>query len=198
MDDSISLINIPSLTVVVPSLNQAETIEQTLTSILDHNNPEGLEVLVFDSMSTDGTSDILDRWESRCTIIREKDGGQSDALNKGFIKAKGEIICWLNSDDIFFPNALDQVRQRFLENPSAQVISGRGVHLYASGHGRLLPGAVGLRRQPLRGDRLYRRQRHLRGRRRGCGLDQRGRADGGADGGHDLLRDRGRLFELVC
>jgi len=100
---------------------------------MDHNNSEGLEVLVFDSMSTDWTSKVLDKWESRCTIIREKDGGQSDALNKGFIKAKGEIICWLNSDDIFFPNALDQVRQRFLENPSAQVISGRGVHLYQDG-----------------------------------------------------------------
>ena len=80
--------NIPSLTVVVPSFNQANTLAQTLTSILDHNNPEGLEVLVFDAMSTDGTSDILNQWENRCTIIREKDRGQSDAINKGFIKAK--------------------------------------------------------------------------------------------------------------
>ena len=125
--------NIPSLTVVVPSFNQANTIEQTLTSILDHNNPEGLEVLVFDSMSTDGTSEILDQRESHCTIIRKKDRGQSDAINKGFIKAKGDIVCWLNSDDIFFPHALDQVRQRFSENPSSQVVSGRGVHLYQDG-----------------------------------------------------------------
>jgi len=124
---------VPSLTVVVPSFNQAKTLEQTLTSILDHNIPEGLEVLVFDSMSTDGTSDILDQWESRCTIIRKKDRGQSDAINKGFIKAKGEIVCWLNSDDIFFPNALDQVRKTFSENPSIQVLSGRGVHLFKDG-----------------------------------------------------------------
>ncbi|MEC7785730.1 MAG: glycosyltransferase, partial [Nitrospinota bacterium] len=123
----------PSITVVVPSFNQANTLDQTLISIMDHNNSEGLEVLVFDSMSTDWTSKVLDKWESRCTIIREKDGGQSDALNKGFIKAKGEIICWLNSDDIFFPNALDQVRQRFLENPSAEIVSGRGVHLFQDG-----------------------------------------------------------------
>jgi len=123
----------PSLTVVVPSFNQANTLEQTLTSILDHNDPEGLEVLVFDSMSTDETSEILDQWESHCTIIREKDRGQSDAINKGFIKAKGDIICWLNSDDIFFPQALDQVRKKFSENPSSQVISGRGVHLYQDG-----------------------------------------------------------------
>ena len=125
--------NMPSITVVVPSFNQANTLDQTLISIMDHNNSEGLEVLVFDSMSTDWTSKVLDKWESRCTIIREKDGGQSDALNKGFIKAKGEFICCLKSDDFFFPNALDQVRQRFLENPSAQVISGRGVHLYQDG-----------------------------------------------------------------
>ena len=124
---------IPSLTVVIPSFNQAETIEQTLTSILDHNNLEGLEVLVFDSMSTDGTSEILERWKNRCTIIQEKDKGQSDAINKGFIRAKGYIVCWLNSDDIFFPHALDQVRQKFTKNPSTQIISGKGVHLYQDG-----------------------------------------------------------------
>ena len=120
MSPHLSYKNIPSLTVVVPSFNQAHTLEQTLISILAHNNPEGLEVLVFDSMSTDVTSEILDQWESHCTIIREKDRGQSDAINKGFIKAKGDIICWLNSDDIFFPQALDQVRQKFLEYPSSQ------------------------------------------------------------------------------
>jgi len=133
MSQHLSYKNIPSLTVVVPSFNQAHTLEQTLISILDHNNPKGLEVLVFDSMSTDGTSDILDKWENRCKIIREKDRGQSDAINKGFIKAKGDIVCWLNSDDIFFPQALDQIRQKFKENPSSQVISGRGVHLYQDG-----------------------------------------------------------------
>jgi glycosyltransferase involved in cell wall biosynthesis len=124
---------IPSLTVVIPSFNQAETIEQTLTSILGHNNLGGLEVLVFDSMSADGTSEILERWEDRCTIIQEKDKGQSDAINKGFIRAKGDIVCWLNSDDMFFPHALDRVREMFAGNPSTEVISGRGVHLYQDG-----------------------------------------------------------------
>jgi glycosyltransferase involved in cell wall biosynthesis len=133
MRDSLADKKISSLTVVIPSFNQAETIEQTLTSILDHNNLEGLEVLVFDSMSADGTSEILERWKNRCTIIQEKDKGQSDAINKGFIRAKGDIVCWLNSDDIFFPHALDQVRQKFAENPSTEVISGQGVHLYQDG-----------------------------------------------------------------
>jgi len=133
MNDSFPTKKIPSLTVVIPSFNQAETIEQTLTSILDHNNLEGLEVLVFDSMSTDGTSQILERWKNRCTIIQEKDKGQSDAINKGFIRAKGYIVCWLNSDDIFFPHALDQVRQKFTKSPSTQIISGQGVHLYQDG-----------------------------------------------------------------
>jgi glycosyltransferase involved in cell wall biosynthesis len=133
MNDSFPVKKIPSLTVVIPSFNQAETIEQTLTSILDHNNLEGLEVLVFDSMSTDGTSKILERWKNRCTIIQEKDKGQSDAINKGFIRAKGYIVCWLNSDDIFFPHALDQVRQKFTKSPSTQIIRGQGVHLYQDG-----------------------------------------------------------------
>ncbi|MBN4079933.1 glycosyltransferase [bacterium AH-315-C08] len=138
MDDSPPSQNTPSLSVVIPSFNQAETIEQTLTSILEHNNLEGLEVLVFDSMSIDGTSGILERWEDRCTIIQEKDKGQSDAINKGFIRAKGDIVCWLNSDDIFFPHALDQVRQKFAKNPSTQIISGQGVHLYQDGGFKIL------------------------------------------------------------
>ena len=76
---------------------------------------------------------FLSDGKNRCTIIQEKDKGQSDAINKGFIRAKGYIVCWLNSDDIFFPHALDQVRQKFTKNPSTQIISGKGVHLYHDG-----------------------------------------------------------------
>ncbi len=136
MDDILQ--DLPSLTVVIPSFNQAETIEQTLVSILEHNNLEGLEVLVFDSMSTDGTSEILEKWKSRCAVIQETDKGQSDAINKGFVRAKGDIVCWLNSDDLFFPHALDRVRQLFAHDPEAQIISGRGVHLFQDGGFKIL------------------------------------------------------------
>ncbi|QPJ65333.1 MAG: glycosyltransferase [Candidatus Nitrohelix vancouverensis] len=124
---------LPTLTVVVPSFNQGETIEQTLISICDHNAMDGVEVLVFDACSTDGTERVLDAWKSRCTVIQEKDRGQSDAINKGFKRASGDIVCWLNTDDMFFPGALDRVRTLFAENPEAGVISGRGVHLKKDG-----------------------------------------------------------------
>ena len=78
----------PTLTVVIPSFNQGDTLEQTLKSILDHNHLSGLEVLIFDAMSTDSTPEILQAWEARCTVVREKDRGQSDAIHKGFIKAR--------------------------------------------------------------------------------------------------------------
>lgn len=124
----------PTLTVVVPSYNQEDTIEQTLKSILEHNDPNGLEVLVFDSLSNDRTPEVLRRWETRATIFREKDQGQSDAIDRGFKMAKGEILTWLNTDDVFYPGALDRARKLFLENPDADIISGKGTILDRCGN----------------------------------------------------------------
>ncbi len=127
----------PSLTVVVPTLNQGGTLDLTLQSILDHNALENLEVLVYDALSTDRTSEVLKSWEGRCSIFRENDRGQSDALQKGFQKAKGDIVCWLNSDDLFFPHACDRVRRLFAENSEYDVISGRAVFLNRDGSFRI-------------------------------------------------------------
>lgn len=126
-------LKIPTITVVVPSLNQGDTIEQTLKSILEFNSPEGLETIVVDGISSDATSSVLKQWKSRIIIIREKDRGQADAINKGFKRAEGEILCWLNTDDLYFPGALDRVRRLFAQNPEVEVISGLGVHLNKDG-----------------------------------------------------------------
>lgn len=99
----------PRISVVTPSLNQAPFIEQTLRSVLDQNYPN-LEYIVIDGGSTDGTVDILRRYESRVEHwISEPDLGQADAINKGLAMATGEICSFLNSDDLYEPGSLARV-----------------------------------------------------------------------------------------
>lgn len=94
--------NIPLVTIVTPSYNQGAYIEATIQSVLNQTYPN-IEYIIIDALSTDTTSLVLDKYENhpRVTkIIREKDKGQTDALNKGFRVAQGEIVGWINSDDI--------------------------------------------------------------------------------------------------
>ncbi|HYO47098.1 MAG TPA: glycosyltransferase family 2 protein, partial [Gemmatimonadota bacterium] len=114
----------PKISVVTPSLNQARFIEQTLRSVLDQKYPN-LEYIVIDGGSTDGTVDILRRYESRLEHwISEPDLGQADAINKGFVMATGEICSFLNSDDLYVPGALTRVAADFAEG------NGREWHAY--------------------------------------------------------------------
>ena len=97
----------PTISIVTPSFNQGAYIEEALWSVKDQGYP-ALEHLVIDGASTDGTLDILRHYSSQpgwehLQWISEPDGGQSDALNKGFRRARGEIIGWLNSDDRYRP-----------------------------------------------------------------------------------------------
>lgn len=114
----------PRISVVTPSYNQASYLERTLRSVLDQGYPD-LEYFVFDGGSTDGSREIIKSYEKRLTgSVCEPDNGQSDAINKGLKLATGDIICWLNSDDYFYPGTLDTVGKLFAENPSIQVIAG--------------------------------------------------------------------------
>ncbi len=98
----------PLISVVVPTLNQARFIGQTLASIAGQNWPR-LEIIVIDGGSTDGTAEIVDRYRQVVThFVSEPDRGQGDAINKGFRLAKGDILCWLNSDDYYLPCALER------------------------------------------------------------------------------------------
>jgi glycosyltransferase involved in cell wall biosynthesis len=114
----------PRISVVTPSFNQGAYIEETIRSVLDQGYPN-LEYIVMDGGSTDGTVDILRRYEKQLAWISEKDGGQSDALNKGFRKAGGEILAYINSDDTYEPGALLKVGSFFAEHPQADWLTGR-------------------------------------------------------------------------
>ena len=85
------------MTIVTPSYNQGRFIRDTIESVLSQNYPR-IEYMIIDGMSSDDTLDIVREYEDRLTFICEKDQGQTDAINKGFRMAKGEIIAWLNSE----------------------------------------------------------------------------------------------------
>lgn len=105
----------PRLSVIIPAFNHARFLEQTLLSVLGQGCP-GLEVLVLDGGSTDGSLDIIRRYEDRLAFWRSHpDGGQAEAINEGMARAGGEILCWLNSDDLFMPGALLDVAAAFAD-----------------------------------------------------------------------------------
>jgi glycosyltransferase involved in cell wall biosynthesis len=97
---------LPSISIVIPSFNQGKFIEMTLESLFDQEYPS-LELIVIDGGSTDGSVEIIKRYSNRLSYwVSEKDRGQSHAINKGFMRASGEWLGWLNSDDLILPNAL--------------------------------------------------------------------------------------------
>ena len=113
----------PKITVITPSYNQADYVEETLLSVLNQHYPN-LEYFVIDGGSTDGSVEILQRYESRVTkLIVEKDEGQTDAINKGLRLSSGEIILWINSDDLLGPGALFMIALTWLED-GADIIAG--------------------------------------------------------------------------
>ena len=101
-----------SVSIITPSFNQGCFIGRTIQSVLNQGI-EDLEYLVFDGGSTDDTIDILRRHEPRVKWISETDRGQAHAVNKGLARCQGEIIGWLNSDDIYYPNAIHAVCRAF-------------------------------------------------------------------------------------
>jgi glycosyltransferase involved in cell wall biosynthesis len=112
-----------TISVITPSFNQAPFIERTIQSVLSQDYP-GLDYFVIDGGSTDGTLQILKQYEDRLGWVSEPDRGQAEAINKGFRRATGEIICWLNADDEFMPGALQTVAAYFEQQPEAQFIYG--------------------------------------------------------------------------
>lgn len=96
----------PKISIVTPSYNQGQFIEETILSVLNQNYPN-LEYIIIDGGSTDNTVEIIKKYEDRITYwISEKDKGQAHAINKGFEKATGVIRAYLNSDDVYYPNAI--------------------------------------------------------------------------------------------
>jgi glycosyltransferase involved in cell wall biosynthesis len=112
------------ISVITPSYNQGAFIEQTIRSVLDQGI-EGLEYIIIDGGSTDGTLDILRRYEGRIKWISEPDEGLADAVNKGIGMATGEIIGWLNSDDLYLENSLSTIKDYFIRQQDCQWLYGK-------------------------------------------------------------------------
>jgi len=123
----------PKISIVTPSYNQGQFIEETIRSILLQNYPN-LEYIIIDGGSTDNTVEIIKKYEPWITYwVSEPDEGQTDAINKGFRRATGEIINWLNSDDLLEENSLWHIAQAFLDHPEAMFIYGRGTTFWPDG-----------------------------------------------------------------
>ena len=116
---------LPLVTIITPSYNQGRFIRQTIESVLNQDYPN-IEYIIIDGGSTDHTLDIIREYEGRLKWISERDEGQSDAINKGFKMAKGEIIAWLNSDDTYESGAVTAAVDCFLENPDVGLAYGDG------------------------------------------------------------------------
>ncbi len=107
----------PKISVITPSYNQGEFIEETIQSVLNQRYPN-LEYIVIDGGSTDQTVSILEKYSGSFAYwVSEKDQGQTNAINKGFAKATGDIVAVLNSDDVYLPGALDYVADQFQSDP---------------------------------------------------------------------------------
>ena len=115
----------PLVTVVTPSFNQGRFIRATIESVLGQDYPK-IEYIVMDGGSTDETASVVKDYASRLTFISEKDRGQSHAINKGFQRANGAILAWLNSDDLFLPGAVSRAVQVFREKPATGAVYGEG------------------------------------------------------------------------
>jgi glycosyltransferase involved in cell wall biosynthesis len=124
----------PRITIITPSFNQGEFLEDTILSILNQNYPN-LEYFIVDGGSTDNTLEIIKKYQHRMDWwVSEPDRGQSHAINKGLARATGEIINWINSDDLLFPGALKRVAECFQRHRGAvHLMVGENARISATG-----------------------------------------------------------------
>ncbi|MFC1531994.1 glycosyltransferase family 2 protein [Thermodesulfobacteriota bacterium] len=122
----------PSISIVTPSLNQGPFIEKTIRSVLLQGYPN-LEYIIIDGGSTDGTVEVIKKYEKWLIYwISEPDRGQSHAVNKGFSRASGDILAWLNSDDYYFPNVFQTIVSHYFKYPMAGAWAGGGRQIDSS------------------------------------------------------------------
>lgn len=112
------------VSIITPSYNQARYLEQTIRSVLDQDYPR-IEYIVMDGASTDGSVEIIKKYADKLAYWESvKDTGQADAINKGFARARGGIVAWLNSDDYYLPGTIKDVVKVFEENPDVVLAYG--------------------------------------------------------------------------
>lgn len=120
------------ISVVIPSYNQANFLPATLDSLVAQNYPD-LEVRIYDGGSRDGSVDILRDHGHGFWWTSGRDGGQAAAINRGLRESSGDILAFLNSDDIYYPETLAHVAEHFRQNPDCRVVYGDAYHLHADG-----------------------------------------------------------------
>ena len=126
-------VDLPLVSIVTPSFNQVQFLEETLLSILDQDYPR-FECIVVDGGSTDGSLEIIERYAARLAHwVSEADLGQADAINKGFALARGQIFAWLNSDDTYLPGAIGEAVGYLKSHPEVGMVYGNAYYIDASG-----------------------------------------------------------------
>ena len=130
---------LPVISIITPSYNQAEYLEQTILSVLNQDYP-AIEYIIIDGGSTDGSVEIIKKYESRLAYWHSKpDKGQSDAIHTGFSKATGDVIAWINSDDYYEDGALRRAGEFYAQHPDTIMVYGDYYNQYPDGTKTLKP-----------------------------------------------------------
>jgi glycosyltransferase involved in cell wall biosynthesis len=125
--------SLPKISIITPSFNQGRFIEETILSVLDQNYPN-IEYIIMDGGSNDNTVEVIKKYESRLAYwVSEKDNGQTHAINKGFERATGDIITWINSDDVYCEGSLQAIADYFNRNQDCQWLAGNLLFMNESG-----------------------------------------------------------------
>lgn len=125
---------LPRVSIVTPSFNQGQYLEETIRSVISQDYPY-LEYMIVDGGSTDGSRSLIQKYESRLAWwVSEKDQGQTDAINKGFARATGQILAWLNSDDTYEPGAVGRAVKALMAHPEAGMVYADCNYIDEQGH----------------------------------------------------------------